>query len=120
MFMAASSVTRYLRTKGSATRVMVWDVLHVRQMTWPLMCPTCRQPSQHAPLELRGSIKISHLEIRHSQINSQGTVYDCDKSQPRKTSPEGLAMCAPRAAVSLGCMVGVRMDPQLWQASMTA
>ena len=31
MFMAASSVTRYLRTKGSATRVMVWDVLHVRQ-----------------------------------------------------------------------------------------
>ena len=41
MFMAASSVTRYLRTNGKATRVMVWDDMHVLHVTWPRPCPAC-------------------------------------------------------------------------------
>lgn len=69
------------------------------------------------PLQAQGSMMT---QICHFQVDCQGIICDCDRSQPEKASPEGLAMCAPRAAVSLGCMVGVRMDPQLWQASMTA
>ena len=42
MFMAASSVTRYFRTNGNATRVTVWDDMHVRQMTWPRPYPARR------------------------------------------------------------------------------
>lgn len=52
MFMAASSVTRYLRTNGKATRVMVWDELHVRQVTLPLACPAC-QAKNHLTERMR-------------------------------------------------------------------
>ena len=47
--MAASSVTRYFRTKGKATRVIVWDELHARQMTCPLGGPACNDPRQRKP-----------------------------------------------------------------------
>lgn len=57
MFMAASSVTRYLRTNGSATRVIVWADMHVRHVTWPRFpacialkmsgCPLQASPASH-------------------------------------------------------------------------
>ena len=112
MFMAASSVTRYFRTNGNATRVTVWDDMHVRQMTWPRPHPARRAITMSSCL-------VQALPASHGILGTPCPVQVCqylaiDGAYPRPNSLILLMAVNSDSAMHVHCVIILQVLMASW------